>query len=259
MKTSNCSPESRQKKPSFPLCFTLIELLVVIAIIAILAAMLLPALQQARERGRNISCVNNLKQQGSEVMMYINDYEGYIVPVKTQGLPPGKGGTNWNHNHARLLGILYQNRSIDDPNRFRPSTYTCPSNNEKYGENDYSWWSRGYGFNAYIQTVNGEKNAGLMVTVDAADGIPHSVPRKINAVPSPSAVMAICDIRNDIVYYNSGSVRPTNGYTRHGMGGNICYLDGHVKSHTAAEYQKRLMNSDSKPESVAYYKHTGND
>ena len=85
--------------------FTLIELLVVIAIIAILAAMLMPALQQARERGRSANCFNNQKQLGAAFAMYQGMSDDFFPTSNAAAY-----GGNWEHNS--WSGLFFKSKLI---------------------------------------------------------------------------------------------------------------------------------------------------
>jgi len=88
---------------SAEMAFTLIELLVVIAIIAILAAMLLPVLARAKESGRRISCLNNLKQLSLAAQMFVNDNQGAYPPRSSSDRWPDKFYDDYGKNIKMLL------------------------------------------------------------------------------------------------------------------------------------------------------------
>ena len=149
-------------------CFTLIELLVVIAIIAILAAILLPTLGKARERGKAASCMSNLKQIGSSNGLYVNDYNGYL-PC---------------HNPAASGGPFIVNLIFPYHNNLW--LYNCPSDTDLYNRTakpaaDAEAWDKLPGGMSYLPNCKFPTGS---VTIGASTATVISA--KLGKAPKPS-------------------------------------------------------------------------
>jgi prepilin-type N-terminal cleavage/methylation domain-containing protein/prepilin-type processing-associated H-X9-DG protein len=193
--------------------FTLLELLVCVVILAVLAAILLPALTRARDKARAIVCVSNLRQWGLATHLYVVDHNDYLPPEGHPNPMPGSTNTGWYIQLPRQIGLP---RYHDMPWRTNAAVepgltlWLCPANPRRSnGRNLFH-----YCLNEHVNGTGAQNR-----------------PITLSSIPNPSVLVWLFDSKN----------LPAVGYwgfthtNLHAQGANFTFLDGH-----AARFPSRL-------------------
>ena len=194
--------------------FTLIELLVVIAIIAILAALLLPALSRAKEKANAVACLNNLKQWGLATHLYTVDSNDFLPPDGTPNPSASSTNVGW---YIQLPEVLSLPRYHDMPWHTNAavapgrSVWICPSNPRRSNGNNLFHY-------CLNENVNGTGSGNR--------------PVKITSIQQPTAVVWLFDSKN-LPAVGTPNFVHTN---LHSQGAQFTFLDGHSSRLNNKEY-----------------------